>query len=130
MNRKQLTTNLALVLLVPLFSSCATVNDAAIAKVDRDNVLNTVQPDKTTKADIKKMFGDAKEIEFKEGGYEVWIYKDQDTSAAAMNHVLQYVPLLPLIHGNAEIISEKTKKELVILFDSTGVVKKSRVMLQ
>jgi hypothetical protein len=40
-----------------------------------------------------------------------------------------YVPLVPLLNGGSpEIMSEQTTKEIVFLFDQTGVVKKYRVM--
>jgi hypothetical protein len=114
-------------LISPLLVACTSTNSPALARLTPDTSQQEIQIKKTTKDDIRKIFGDAKEIRFEENGVEIWVYKDYNASAAAANHVLQYVPFLTSSDRGAELISEETKKELVILFDETGVVKKYRI---
>lgn len=110
-------------------AGCTTTNQPAVTAATATTLQSTIVSGQSTRADIKRLFGDAKEIVFDEGGYELWIYRDHNASAASVNHVLQYVPLVPLLNGGSpEIMSEQTTKEIVFLFDQTGVVKKYRVM--
>ncbi len=114
-------------LISPLLCACTSTNSPALAKLTPDTAQSEIQTKKTTKDDIRKIFGDAKEIKFEENGVEIWIYRDFNASAATANHFLQYVPFMASSNHGAEIISEDTKKELIILFDNTGVVKKYRI---
>jgi hypothetical protein len=93
-------------------------------------VRDSIQINKTTKDDVRKLFGSAKEIVSEEAGYEIWIYKNYDASAAVINHVFQYVPFVALVNKSPELVSEDVKRELVILFDANGVVKKSRLLVR
>lgn len=71
---------------------------------------------KTTKAEVKVMFGSPIKTTFTDGGLEIYTYELAKMSADAVN----YIPLVGLLGGSAS----GTKKELVILFDDKGIVKK------
>ncbi len=110
-----------------MLSACAGANNPALFGMNDKTVGSVITAQKTRKDDIQRLLGSAQEIAFKENGYEIWIYKDYNASAAAVNNILQYVPLLPTVRGTADIIPENTKKELIVLFDRSGVVQKYRV---
>ena len=74
----------------------------------------------STRADAARIFGLAHVVSFP-SGYEVWIYSDK-------RHVPAAVGLIPVI-GLAIALAGAVEHEheLVILFDSNGVVKKYRL---
>lgn len=62
------------------------------------------------------MFGSPMKTTFTDGGLEVWNYEFSNVSLDAVS----YVPIVNLFGGT----SSGTKKELVVLFDQTGTVKR------
>ena len=68
---------------------------------------------KSTKAEVRSSFGDPKKIDFSQADKEVWRYEFVYEEIAAQNLVN---PVFQKTTG--------TKKELVILFEDNGVVKK------
>ena len=68
----------SLVLGTVLFTGCAvkTGNDR-IENVTQDNILNMIEDGKSTKADVRKAFGEPRNIGFMDNGLEKWEYHCQ-----------------------------------------------------
>ncbi|MET3133076.1 hypothetical protein AAKU55_003358 [Oxalobacteraceae bacterium GrIS 1.11] len=73
---------------------------------------------KTTKADLDLAFGPATSVSL-DSGYEVWIYRHKEETGGFARH-------LPLL-GNSALFAPHRKREVVVLFQPNGVVKKYRV---
>ncbi|WP_426194522.1 hypothetical protein [Massilia sp. DWR3-1-1] len=74
----------------------------------------------STRADVSKAFGLATVNSFA-SGYEVWVYSDK-------RHVPPATGLIPVVGPVIAILGAvKHERELVILFDREGVVKKYRL---
>ena len=71
----------------------------------------------TTQAEIKAMYGSPYETTYTDGGMEIWKYRLDDLKADAIN----YVPLVNLFGSSFS----GTRKELVILFNDDGTVKRN-----
>lgn len=107
---------IALTLGLVSFTGCMSTGNETLRKESETSVAQKVVEGKTTKAEIKAMFGSPLKTTFTDGGLEIFTYELSKMSADAIN----YVPLVGLLGGSAS----GTKKELVILFDDKGVVKK------
>ena len=100
----------SLVLGTVLFTGCAvkTGNDR-IENVTQDNILNMIEDGKSTKADVRKAFGEPRNIGFMDNGLEKWEYHHSRSVQKGVN----YVPVVNwFVKG-----TDNTKKSLVILFD-------------
>lgn len=74
----------------------------------------------STRADATRAYGLARVISF-DSGYEVWIYSDK-------RHVPPAVGLIPVLGPVISLAARvEHERELVILFDRNGVVKKYRL---
>ncbi len=107
------TLGLALALVLP---GCMSSGNESLRKESEQSVSTKIVEGKTTKAEIKAIFGSPLKTTFTDGGLEIYTYELSKVSADAIN----YIPLVGLLSGSAS----GTKKELVILFDDKGVVKK------
>jgi outer membrane protein assembly factor BamE (lipoprotein component of BamABCDE complex) len=98
------------------FAGCASVGNESLRKESEASVQQKIVEGKTTKAEIKAMFGSPATTSFTDGGLEIWNYELSKMKADAVN----YIPLVGLFGSSAS----GTKKTLVVLFDDKGVVKK------
>ena len=71
---------------------------------------------RTTKAEVRGMFGSPLKTTFTDGGLEIWNYEFSNVSLDAVS----YVPIVNLFGATAS----GKKKELVVLFDQAGIVKR------
>jgi len=71
----------------------------------------------TTQSEIKAMFGSPYETTYTDGGLEIWKYRLDDMRADAINYV-------PIVNWFGSSFSG-TRKELVVLFDEDGTVKRN-----
>jgi outer membrane protein assembly factor BamE (lipoprotein component of BamABCDE complex) len=71
---------------------------------------------KTSKAEVKALFGSPLKTNFTDGGLEIWNFEFTNVSLDAVS----YVPIVNLFGGT----SSGKKKELVVLFDQSGIVKR------
>ena len=113
---KHRITSIAVALGLVSFTGCMSTGNETLRKESETSVAQKVVEGKTTKAEIKAMFGSPLKTTFTDGGLEIFTYELSKMSADAIN----YVPLVGLLGGSAS----GTKKERVILFDDQGVVKK------
>ena len=71
----------------------------------------------TTQSEIKAMFGSPFETTFTDGGMEIWKYRFDNLDADAVNYI-------PIVNMFTQSYSGD-RKELVILFNDNGTVKRS-----
>jgi hypothetical protein len=106
----------ASVICLALVVGCVSTGNETLRKESESSVATKIVEGKTTKTEVKGMFGSPIKTTFTDGGLEIFTYELSKMSADAIN----YVPLVGLFGGTAS----GTKKELVILFDEHGVVKR------
>ena len=97
-----------------LFTGCAvkTGNDK-IENVTQDNILSMIEDGKSTKADVRKAFGEPKNIDFMDNGLEKWEYHHSRSVQKGVN----YVPVVNwFVKG-----TDDTKKTLLVLFEGNVV---------
>ena len=97
-----------------LFTGCAvkTGNDK-IENVTQDNILNMIEDGKSTKADVRKAFGEPRNIGFMDNGLEKWEYHHSRSVQKGVN----YVPVVNwFVKG-----TDDTKKTLLVLFEGNIV---------
>jgi len=75
-------------------------------------IYQNITVGKTTRVDLDAALGNATVVSF-DPGYEVWVYKNQLQSPA----VSRFIPLL----------EPKGTREVAVMFDQAGVVKKYRI---
>lgn len=71
----------------------------------------------TTQSEVKAMFGSPFETTFTDGGMEIWKYRFDNLDADAVNYI-------PIVNWFTTSYSGD-RKELVILFNDNGTVKRS-----
>ncbi|WP_081827903.1 hypothetical protein [Kozakia baliensis] len=96
-------------------SACASNGNESLRNQTETTVEQQLKDGVTTKAQVKKAFGDPTETSFTDGGKEIWKYRLDNVSADAVS----YVPVVNLFGASAS----GTRKELVVLFDGNVVSK-------
>ena len=112
--RKISVITTSLLLGTVLFTGCAvkTGNDR-IENVTQDNILSMIEDGKSTKADVRKAFGEPRNIGFMDNGLEKWEYHHSRSVQKGVN----YVPVVNwFVKG-----TDDTKKTLIVLFDGNVV---------
>lgn len=99
-------------------TACGSTGNGAIKTLSSADAQSVIEIGKSTKADIKNRFGEAKITKF-DSGYEVWVYQD----AEKISRAILYVPIVGLAYQALDHFGGKAK-EVSILFDPNGVVKK------
>jgi outer membrane protein assembly factor BamE (lipoprotein component of BamABCDE complex) len=99
-----------------VLSGCASVGNESLRKETEGSVAQKIVQGKTTKAEIKALFGSPTKTTFTDGGLEVWNYDFANVSADAIS----YVPIVNLFGASAS----GKKKELVVMYDTNNVVKR------
>jgi len=102
-----------------LLASCATVGNDKLKDENKQTIGNKITEGKTTMAEVKVMFGTPMTTSYTDSGLEVWKYEITHMSADATS----YIPVVSLFASS----SSGTKKELVILFDDKGKVRKYKM---
>jgi outer membrane protein assembly factor BamE (lipoprotein component of BamABCDE complex) len=77
-------------------------------------VQSKLKEGKSTKQDVRKLFGSPLKTSFTDSGLEIWTYEFKNISADAV----AYIPIVNMFGATAS----GTKKELVVLFDRQGTV--------
>lgn len=107
---------IALVAVTVFISGCASVGNETLRAESESTVKAKIVEGKTTKAEVKAMFGSPMKTTFTDGGLEVWTYEFSKVTADAVS----YIPIVNLFGASAS----GTKKELVAMFDANGVLKR------
>lgn len=92
---------------------CVSVGNVAMKEQSQQTIEQNIIKGKTTKQNIMDAFGSADSVSFTDGGNEVWTYRHSKSTPMARN----FIPYNFISQG-----SNIQTKELVILFDSKGVV--------
>jgi len=99
-----------------LLSGCASVGNETLRKESESSMSTKFAEGKTTRVEVRAMFGSPLKTTFTDSGLEIWNYEFSNLSLDAIN----YIPIVNMF-GTA---SSGKKKELVVLFDQAGVVKR------
>ncbi|WP_310389458.1 hypothetical protein [Roseateles sp.] len=113
---KKFTCYAAAIAAVVVLGACASAGTEALRKESESSVQQKMAVGKTTKAEVRAMFGSPIKTTFTDNGLEVWNFEFSNVSADA----LSYVPIVNMFGGSAS----GKKKELVVLFDEKDVVKR------
>ncbi len=101
---------------VLLIQGCASHGNESLRKESEGSISQRIVENKTTKQEIKNMFGSPLTTSYIESGTEIWKYELSDVSGDAVN----YIPIVNMFDSSAS----GKKKELTILFNDNGTVKK------
>jgi hypothetical protein len=96
---------------------CATSGNQTLKNESESSVTAKIINGVTTQSEIKAMFGSPYETTYTDGGLEIWKYRLDDMRADAINYV-------PIVNWFGSSFSG-TRKELVVLFDEDGTVKRN-----
>lgn len=99
-------------------AGCASTGNGAVKTLTRERAVSTIVVGSSTRADISAAFGAADVTKFS-NGYELWLYQ------VGYSKAVDSVPYVNLLLSSAD-----NTRELSILFDKTGVVKKYQLMDQ
>lgn len=113
--KKQILASTVLLAAVAL-TGCASVGSESLRKETEGTVSQKVVQGKTTKAEVRAMFGSPTKTSFTDGGLEIWNYDFTNVSADAIS----YVPIVSMFGGS----SSGKKKELVVMYDEKDIVKR------
>ena len=102
---------LVLPLMIVMITGCASSGNSFLKKESLDTIESKIVQGQTTKHDIRNSFGDPLLTSFTDSGNEIWTYQFDKMSLDALSIIN---PLKNTYHG--------TRKQLVIMFDSSGVV--------
>ncbi|HAT31142.1 MAG TPA: hypothetical protein DCW29_09910 [Janthinobacterium sp.] len=98
--------------LATALAACATSGNGAMKTLSQQDTVRIITIGKSTRADVKLAFGDASVTHF-DNGYELWLYQ------VGVAKIVDSLPLLNLLASSAD-----NERELSILFNKSGIVKK------
>ena len=96
-------------------AGCSTVGSGRVAQLDDTHARTLLVPGRTTRDDVRQALGQGAVIHF-QSGLETWQYDYREGIAKGWDDV----PYVNLIVARID----RPTKELVILFDASGVVKR------
>ena len=99
-----------------MLTGCVSVGNESLRKETESSVAQKIVQGKTTKPEVRAMFGSPTKTTFTDGGLEVWNYDFSNVSADAIS----YVPIVNMFGASAS----GKKKELVVMFDTSNIVKR------
>lgn len=106
----------ALCAAVLTLTGCASTGNETLRNESEAAIQGKIIEGKTTKADVRKMYGSPLKTSFTDAGLEVATYEFNNVSSDFVN----YVPVVNWFGSS----SSGTKKELVVLFDRANVVQR------
>ena len=98
-------------------AGCASTGNQTLKEETEASVSAKIIKNVTTQAEIKAMFGSPYQTTYTDGGLEIWKYQLDNLRADAIN----YVPIVNFFGSSMS----GTRKELVILFNDDGTVKRN-----
>lgn len=110
---------LSIVMFLAVAVGCATQSggNQTLKNETESSVTAKIINNVTTQAEIRAMFGSPYETTFTDGGMEIWKFRLDDLRADAINYV-------PIVNWFGSSYSG-TRKELVLLFNDDGTVKRN-----
>jgi outer membrane protein assembly factor BamE (lipoprotein component of BamABCDE complex) len=113
---KKLAVALAVAACVVTLSGCAGTGNDSLRTESESTVSTKIVEGKTTKDQVRELFGSPMKTEFSDAGLETWHYEFSKLHGDAVS----YIPVVNLFGTSAS----GEKKELVVLFDANNVVKR------
>lgn len=108
------------IIICVFISSCANQGSTVLKKLSESDVNSNIHVGKTTRNEVRSMFGSPLETKYTDSGLEIWTYRYEDTTGFnAANIASQTLTL-----GIAGSRRTGTEKELIILFDDYYRVKR------
>jgi len=108
------------IIICVFISSCANQGSTVLKKLSESDVNSNIHVGKTTRNEVRSMFGSPLETKYTDSGLEIWTYRYEDTTGFnAANIASQTLTL-----GMAGSRRTGTEKELIILFDDYYRVKR------
>jgi hypothetical protein len=95
---------------------CASTGNESLRQESEATINQKLIEGKTTKAEVRSMFQSPTTTSFTDAGLEIWKYELSRMSADAVN----YIPVVNWFGSS----TSGTKKELVVLFDDKGILKR------
>jgi len=110
---------LTIVMFLAVAVGCATQSggNQTLKNETESSVTTKIINNVTTQAEIRAMFGSPYETTFTDGSMEIWKFRLDDLRADAINYV-------PIVNWFGSSYSG-TRKELVLLFNDDGTVKRN-----
>jgi len=107
-----------IVLLAALLTlaGCMSAGNDSLRQESEASISQKIVEGKTTKAQVRADFGSPLKTSFTDSGLEIWEYDLAKMSADAVD----YIPFVGMFGGSAS----GTQKQLVLLFDDKGIVKR------
>lgn len=105
---------LAVALAVTL-TGCASSGNQKLKSETETSVQSKIHEGKTTKVEVKTLFGSPDAVSYTDGGNEIWKY----SFAKVKVNGISFIPFYGLFHNG----TNGTKKELTILFKDNTVQK-------
>lgn len=97
-------------------TGCASTGNETLRRETEGTVAQKIVQGKTTKSEVRSMFGSPTKTTFTDGGLEIWNYDFSNVSADAVS----YIPIVSMFGGSAS----GKKKELVVMYDAADIVKR------
>ena len=113
---KKVAAVVGLIASVSMLSGCASGGNEFLRQESEVSMSKKIVEGKTSKMEVRTMFGSPFKTSFTDGGLEIWNYEFNNVSADAIS----YVPIVGMFGGSAS----GKKKELVVMFDQANVVKR------
>ncbi|MDA4645798.1 hypothetical protein [Enterobacter hormaechei] len=96
-------------------AGCASSGNQQLKNETETSVQSKIQEGKTTKAEVKSLFGSPDAVSYTDGGNEIWKYAFANVKVNGTT----FIPFYGLFHNG----TNGTKKELTILFKEDKVQK-------
>ena len=103
------------VALAVTFTGCASSGNQKLKSETETSVQSKIHEGKTTKVEVKTLFGSPDAVSYTDGGNEIWKY----SFAKVKVNGTSFIPFYGLFHNG----TNGTKKELTILFKDNTVQK-------
>lgn len=99
-----------------VLAGCAGTGNERLRAENEATVATKIVEGRTTKDEVRGMFGSPNKTSFTDSGLEIWNYEFAKVSADAVS----YIPIVNWFGSSAS----GTKKELVVLFNESSVVQR------
>lgn len=96
-------------------AGCASSGNVVLKDETSKTVAQKIKKGKSTKDDVRGVYGDPYTTSFTDSGNEIWKYEFVKAHMTASS----FIPVVSMFKSG----SEGNKKELVVMFDSRGIVK-------
>ena len=107
---------LAIIFFSIFMVGCGTSGNESLRSETEISIDQKITEGTTTLPEIKAMFGSPLKTTFTDGGLEIWTYEFDNVAMTAGSYLNPFGTTM-----------KGTRKELVVLFDENGIVKRARM---